>query len=350
MTADATDWEEDLPVDPEEEYRAFLRGLRRINGFGLFFVQCSPATGKKLVQRVRKDLPQKRSEVLKLETPIENLYELVENFPNQAEIDILFVSGLEHSLYDYELLKRAEKGWSSGEIYQYSWKGVPKILNHLNQQRDRFRDDFYTCFVFLIPYFVVDYFIHRAPDFFDWRSSFFTVQLDPEEVTQRSEQLVAEGDFEKYKYLTPEVQRQKILEFLDLLDDQNLSQASKADLFFELGLVFAAGEKWEEAISSWDQTIEIKPDLHQAWYNRGIALENLGRSEEAIAAYDKAIEIKPDYHQAWNSRGYALDDLGRSEEAIAAYEKHHEKNPAHNQDWNTQGNALDNKGRREEAI
>ena len=50
------------------------------------------------------------------------------------------------------------------------------------------------------------------------------------------------------------------------------------------------------------------------WYN-------LGRLEAAIASYDKALEIKPDYHVAWNNRGIALDNLGRGEEAIASYDK-----------------------------
>jgi len=39
--------------------------------------------------------------------------------------------------------------------------------------------------------------------------------------------------------------------------------------------------------------------LHEAWHNRGIALDNLGRDEEAIASYDRALEIKPDKHEAW---------------------------------------------------
>ena len=34
--------------------------------------------------------------------------------------------------------------------------------------------------------------------------------------------------------------------------------------------------------------------MHEAWYNRGIALSDLGRKVEAIASYDKALEIKPD--------------------------------------------------------
>jgi Flp pilus assembly protein TadD len=67
-----------------------------------------------------------------------------------------------------------------------------------------------------------------------------------------------------------------------------------------------------------DQALEIKPDDHQAWYNRGIALGNLGRDEQAIASYNQALEIKPDDHQAWNNRGIALGNLGRDEQAIAS--------------------------------
>jgi tetratricopeptide (TPR) repeat protein len=48
------------------------------------------------------------------------------------------------------------------------------------------------------------------------------------------------------------------------------------------------------------KALEIKPNYHEAWFNRGIALDNLGRWEEAIASYDKALEIKPDYHEAWS--------------------------------------------------
>jgi tetratricopeptide (TPR) repeat protein len=42
------------------------------------------------------------------------------------------------------------------------------------------------------------------------------------------------------------------------------------------------------AIASYARALEIKPDYHQAWFNRGVALGNLGRYEEAIASYDSS--------------------------------------------------------------
>jgi tetratricopeptide (TPR) repeat protein len=48
----------------------------------------------------------------------------------------------------------------------------------------------------------------------------------------------------------------------------------------------------EEAIASYDRALEFKQDSHEAWYNRGFALVNLGRLEEAIASYREALNIR----------------------------------------------------------
>ncbi|MCP6762221.1 MAG: tetratricopeptide repeat protein [Fischerella sp. CENA71] len=37
----------------------------------------------------------------------------------------------------------------------------------------------------------------------------------------------------------------------------------------------------------YDKAVEIKPDLHDAWYNRGVTLGSSERYEEAIASFDK---------------------------------------------------------------
>jgi superkiller protein 3 len=47
----------------------------------------------------------------------------------------------------------------------YKVDSVPRILNHLNQQRERFRDNFKICFIFIVRLFGLKYFIQRAPDF-----------------------------------------------------------------------------------------------------------------------------------------------------------------------------------------
>ncbi|WP_339384187.1 tetratricopeptide repeat protein [Microcoleus sp. LEGE 07076] len=95
----------------------------------------------------------------------------------------------------------------------------------------------------------------------------------------------------------------------------------KAELFFLQGVLYESAQEYTEAIACYDKALEIKPDLHEAWHNRGVALVNLGRLSEALASYDKALEIKPDLHEAWHNRGYILNDLGWHEDAIASYDK-----------------------------
>ncbi|MDB9507056.1 tetratricopeptide repeat protein [Microcystis aeruginosa CS-338/01] len=116
------------------------------------------------------------------------------------------------------------------------------------------------------------------------------------------------------------------------------------------GVALADLGRLEQAIASFDQALEIKPDYHEAWNYRGFALANLGRFEQAIASYDQALEIKPDFHLAWLIRGVALYNLGRLEEAIASYDRALEIKPDYYYAWNNRGNALADLGRFEQAI
>ncbi|WP_063748469.1 hypothetical protein [Fischerella sp. PCC 9605] len=134
MNLELSDWDRDLPSETDEEYQAFIRTLRLIEGFGLLFVRCSPAGGEKLIAKVKEDVPHKNIAVLRLEEPVHNLYELINNLESKEQINILFITGLEHSFYKYEECKRLAD-WNSKDIYSYSWKGVPPVLINLNQQR-----------------------------------------------------------------------------------------------------------------------------------------------------------------------------------------------------------------------
>ncbi|MEH2411539.1 tetratricopeptide repeat protein, partial [Nostoc sp.] len=243
---------------------------------------------------------------------------------------------MEYSLYKYE--KR-----SFGEITEGQFSNltsVPHILNHLNQQRERFRDDFPIPFVFLLRSFSINYFIHRAPDFFDWRSGVFELPTMPEVVEQESNRLLLEGDYEEYLKLSYEQKIGKIIEIQDLLTEKHQPESRKASLLFELGRLLSTANEYEAALTSYDQALKFKPDYHEAWNNRGIALHDLERNEEAIASYDQALKFKPDYHLAWNNRGYALHDLERNKEAIASYDQALKFKPDYHLAWNNRGYAL----------
>lgn len=94
-----------------------------------------------------------------------------------------------------------------------------------------------------------------------------------------------------------------------------------ADIWYNREKALQQLGRIEEAITSFEQAISIKPDDPDIWYNRGDTLQKLGRFKEAIASYDKAIELKKDYPEAWYSRGKVLQQLKLTEEAIASYDK-----------------------------
>jgi tetratricopeptide (TPR) repeat protein len=123
-----------------------------------------------------------------------------------------------------------------------------------------------------------------------------------------------------------------------------------AEDWFQQGYCLRKLQRYEEALASFDQAIQFKPDSHQAWGSRGIALKDLGRSEEAIASFNQAIQFQPDDPSAWNNRGLVVEQLGRNQEAITSYDKAIQIKPDLYQAWYNRGNALRQLGRTEEAI
>ncbi len=123
-----------------------------------------------------------------------------------------------------------------------------------------------------------------------------------------------------------------------------------AENYLNLGNAYYVDLKFDEALESYNKSIENKPDYHEAWVSKGIALYDLSRYEEALQAYDKAIEIKPDYYQAWYNKGFTLTDLGRHDKALEAYNKAIEIKPDDQSVWNNKGDALRKLSRHEEAL
>ena len=137
---------------------------------------------------------------------------------------------------------------------------------------------------------------------------------------------------------------------LKLLNSILVIKPDDAEAWNNKGITLNKLGRFEEVLAAYDKAIDIKPDYTEAWYNKGITLYKLGRFEEALAAYDKAIDIKPDHAGAWNNKGVALDKLGRPEEALAAYDKAIDIKPDYAEAWTNKGAAFSDLGRPEEAL
>ncbi len=348
--------EPDIHPDAETSYKALRRAIQRGVGFSLLFVRCTPVKGIEIVERIQEDLPQKRIEVLNLDANTENLYHLVENLTEEQNIekqsfDVLFIRGLEESLFQYEDREQLGiLGRSKGTGYGGNWESVPRILGHLNLSRERFRDNFKLCFVFLLPEFALNYFIRRAPDFFDWRSNVYEFPTEKELVSQESYRLAClDGSYQEYCKQLPEQRIAKLAKIKAYLEEDTDSK-ERSSLWYEKGLIHAAANEYEESIDSYDHALSIKSDYHEACNSRGNALVNLGRHEEAIRAYDRALAINSDYNEAWQNRGTALANLGKNEKAIISYDRALVINPNDHKVLYSRGNALFNLERYEEAI
>jgi len=103
-------------------------------------------------------------------------------------------------------------------------------------------------------------------------------------------------------------------------DDDDLA----ARAWFSIGYLFQEKGKPGEAIPAYDESIRLKPDLAEAYNNRGNAKNNLGQHKAAMADYDEAIRLKPDYATAYYNRGVASVGLDNKDAARRDFGKAHD--------------------------
>jgi len=95
--------------------------------------------------------------------------------------------------------------------------------------------------------------------------------------------------------------------------------AHNATAHYNLGLALNELNQLEDALSSYEHAIAIKPDYYYAHNNKGNALKGLKRLEEALVSYNLAIQCKTDYVEAYFNRSNILLELKRLDEALVSY-------------------------------
>jgi Tfp pilus assembly protein PilF len=96
--------------------------------------------------------------------------------------------------------------------------------------------------------------------------------------------------------------------------------------------------KYNEAILSYNKSIEIDPKYVRAWLNKGLAFHYLGKYNESINCYDKALEIDPNCAAAWNNKGSILYMQNRFNESFQAYDRANKIDPKCPNPWIGKGN------------
>ena len=328
---------ENITPTRKEVYQALLRSLKRRKGFGIVFVQCSTAETASIIQRIQQDLPQKKFGVLSLPPPInkrdifsnktppvDNLYDIVANFPERKNLNILLIQGLEKSLQPY-----IKPGYGGDGDY-YNLDTVPPILSHLNQRRDKFRDNFNNiCFVFILPFFAIKYFIRRAPDFFDWSAGVFAIES--EQLEQKSNQTYNIGNI----FLSlGEIEQAIAFYQQSLAISQEIQDRPGEEISLGgLGNAYNSLGQYEKAIDFYEQSLAISREIRnregEAAYLIGLgnAFYSLAEFERAITFYEQSLVISQEIqdHQgvenSLKSLGNAYYSLGLDEKAIDFYEQ-----------------------------
>ena len=62
-------------------------------------------------------------------------------------------------------------------------------------------------------------------------------------------------------------------------------------------------KRYEEALASYDRTLNMQPQMAEMLYNRGNTLHELKRYEAALASYDRALSVRPHLAEAHSNRG-----------------------------------------------
>jgi len=102
---------------------------------------------------------------------------------------------------------------------------------------------------------------------------------------------------------------------------------SEAEKRYNEGLDAQNAGRLEEAVSLYTESIELDPNLIDAYVNRSLAYSLLGRYEEAVKDATQAIELDPKDAGAYSIRSDAYVGLDRLDEAVADANKAIELDP-----------------------
>jgi len=91
-----------------------------------------------------------------------------------------------------------------------------------------------------------------------------------------------------------------------------------ATVYFYFGLKYYDLGRWQQAIFTLKEALEIKPDCEVTYFILGITYSRLEIWEQALVSFIKAIELKPDYVEAYLGLGITYDMLGWGKKAVKA--------------------------------
>jgi tetratricopeptide (TPR) repeat protein len=98
---------------------------------------------------------------------------------------------------------------------------------------------------------------------------------------------------------------------------------NNANVWNELGNIFAKSKAFDEAIEAYDKAIELNPEFGWSYSNLALIYSRQGKRDKAVNLYQKSIALlwaDADKAVAWNRLGDTYRQAGKYAEAIDAYQ------------------------------
>jgi tetratricopeptide (TPR) repeat protein len=91
---------------------------------------------------------------------------------------------------------------------------------------------------------------------------------------------------------------------------------SLADAYLNLGAMLCEDERYQSAVTLYDDAMTTCPDCALIMFNRAVALEDLGRFDEAVSSYKQSLELDSSLADAHFNIARLQERLGDSQGAL----------------------------------
>ena len=110
-------------------------------------------------------------------------------------------------------------------------------------------------------------------------------------------------------------------------------QPDRHDAYYNLGNLYFAEERFEEAALEYRRSLDRYPDASLSWLNLGLAARSLDQLDLSRSALQRCLQLDPLSIRAWCNYGITCHQLERFDQAIEAYYKALSLDQEHGPPW-----------------
>ena len=112
-----------------------------------------------------------------------------------------------------------------------------------------------------------------------------------------------------------------LLQFQFMKASETKSEENKLSEFWKSAIQNNRNRNHYAALEDYSKALEIAPNNHLLFYNRGLTYANLQLLTQAINDFNNSIKIKPDFGPGYGDRGMAFYDLDQKDKACSDFKK-----------------------------